>query len=87
MTVITKEHIKGLYFVNLLYEMHLVDERISLSQKKYNNSFLEFEKIIKSEKESFEKWDDYLEWEGYRKKYEQLNIEKKDLDNGNIRVA
>lgn len=87
MTVISKAHIKELYSANLLYELHLVDSRILLFQKKYNTIFLEFEKKIKSEKESFDKWDDYLEWKGYQRKYDQLNIEKKDLEDGNIRVA
>ncbi|MDA3861609.1 MAG: hypothetical protein PF445_10315 [Melioribacteraceae bacterium] len=87
MTTISKDSIKELYSVNLLYELHIVEEKISLFFSKYKLSFLEFEKKIKSKNESFEEWDDYLEWKGYQKKEKQLKLEKKDLDNGNIKVA
>ncbi len=87
MTIISRDSIKELYSVNLLYELHIVEEKIALFFNKYKLGFAEFEERMKSENESFGEWDDYIEWKGYHNKEKQLKLEKKDLDNGNIKVA
>ena len=55
----------------LLYEFHIVREKLRLFEKKYGKSFEEFEIEVKK-KEDFEKWDDYMEWKAYLKAYEDL---------------
>jgi len=35
--------------------------------------FAEFEKSIKNNKESYEKWDGYIEWKAYQHKLDDLN--------------
>jgi hypothetical protein len=54
-----------------LYELHIVKEKIALFEKKYGKTFEEFEREV-FEKESFEKWDDYMEWKAYLKTLEDL---------------
>ena len=50
-------------------------------------SFDRFEKGIKSsKKEDFEKWDDYMEWKGYKKALQRLIKEKRELEVGDYKV-
>ncbi len=86
MFTVTKEAIKNIFYANLFYEIHKTEEIISLFQKKYGKNFEEFEKDVKGGKESFEKWDDYLQWKAYRKTLEKLKKDEKDLASGNIRL-
>lgn len=88
MTTLDLETIKNLYYANIVYEIHVVMDKINYYNSKYNTDFESFEKDIKGEKkEEFEKWDDYMEWKGFQKTLNDLNLKKTDLENGNIKVA
>jgi len=88
MVLIDKEKVKDMYYANLMYEHHRVSEKIRLFEKKYGVSFEKFERDLKdSEKEDFEKWDDYMEWKGYVKVLQKLSKEKKDIEVGNYKVS
>ena len=87
MTVISKEKVKDMYYANLMYEYHRVTEKIRLFEKKYGMSFDRFEKGIKSsKKEDFEKWDNYMEWKGYKKALQRLIKEKREMEVGDYKV-
>ncbi|BCB96666.1 hypothetical protein JZK55_15880 [Dissulfurispira thermophila] len=87
MTIISKEKVKDMYYANLMYEYHRVTEKIRLFEKKYGMPFDRFEKDLKgSEKEDIEKWDDYMEWNGYKKVLQRLIKEKKELEIGDYKV-
>jgi hypothetical protein len=51
--------------------------KIERMEKLYGMSFGEFEKKIKSKKESFKEWDDYILWKGYE---ESLNYWKRIVE-------
>ena len=88
MVIIDKEKAKDMYYANMMYEYHKVYEKIRLFTKKYAMSFEQFEKDIKSsEKEDFEKWDDYMEWKGYENVLQNLIKEKKELEVGDYKVS
>lgn len=88
MTTITKNEVKDLVSTNVIYELHLVDDKISCFQKKYGMDFKSFEQgIHSSSKENFDQWDDYIEWKAYENSYHQLKKEKEDLENGNFKVT
>ena len=59
--LVNDKEVKNLLKADLLYRLHILEEEIRLFEKKYNKKFSEFEKEV-SEKENFEKWDDYLDW-------------------------
>ncbi len=85
--VISKEKVKDMYYANLMYEYRRVSEKIRLYEKKYGMSFDDLEKGLKgSEKEDFEKWDDYLEWKGGEKLLQRLIKEKRELEVGDYKV-
>ncbi len=72
MTIISKEKVKDMYYANLTYEYHRVSEKIRLFEEKYGMSFGKFEKGLKGSEEDIEKWDDYMEWNGYEKVLQRL---------------
>ena len=50
-----------------------INKKIKLFEKKYGQTFVQFEnKIKQSENEDFEEWDDLIEWEAYTHFHEQL---------------
>ncbi len=88
MVIIDKEKAKEMYYANMMCEYHKVNEKIRLFTKKYSKAFDQFEKDIKgSEKEDFEKWDDYMEWKGYENVLQNLIKEKKELEVGDYKVS
>ncbi|MGR3293222.1 MAG: hypothetical protein ACUZ9M_04305 [Candidatus Scalindua sp.] len=88
MVIINKEKAKDMYYANMMCEYHKVTEKIRLFTKKYVMSFEQFEKDIKgSEKEDFERWDDYMEWKGYENVLKKLIKEKRELEVGDYKVS
>ena len=88
MTTISLQAVKELYYANLIYEIHKTKDKIHFLAKKYNLSFDDFEKQVKSsDKEDFTKWDDYMEWKAYEKILTKFSKEKKDLEVGNYQVS
>ncbi len=70
------ETAKKYYYTNLIYELHIAEEKLSLFKKKYQTDFDEFEESLKNQKENFLKWDDYLEWKAFRRVYDELKKNK-----------
>ncbi|UNC93571.1 hypothetical protein [Candidatus Contubernalis alkaliaceticus] len=56
----------------IISELTPVKEFLKLLEQKYQCSFYEFVTRIHNEPESFEKWDDYIEWKWYQRKLEKL---------------
>jgi len=88
MISLSKDNVKKLYETELTFELNQVKDKIELYSKKYNSSFEQFEgKVKNSEKENFEEWDDYMEWNAFQKSYQDLLQKKSDLENDNFKVA
>lgn len=88
MTTIGYDTIKNLYYANIIFELHQVKDKILLFEKKYGKDFNLFEKEIKeSSEENFDNWDDYMEWKAYQNSLVNLSNQKKDLEDGNIKVT
>jgi hypothetical protein len=88
MTTIHKQTILELYYINILYEIHKVDEKLKLLKSKYKITLKQFEKKIKTgRKENFDHWDDYMEWKAYDKSQKELIRKKNDILNGNYKIS
>ena len=87
MTIINSDIIKNLYYTNILYEIHTVEDKLSFFESKYKNNLIKFESDLKSSDENFEKWDDYMEWKAFYKKHQDLSAQKVDIENGNYKVS
>ncbi len=85
--VIEFDTIRDMMYAQLLYDLHQAEEKCKLFHIKYNLDYEQFEKKIQdSERESFEEWDDYMEWKAFQHVITKLETERKELDLGHIRV-
>ncbi len=88
MSILDKEKLKNIYLTEIIYEIHILNDKANIFVLKYNTDFEAFETQIKSKKEEdFEKWDDYLEWKSYNEKLKELIRNKTEIENGNLKVA
>ena len=86
--ILSSESIKNFYYADILYEIHKIEEKIKLFEKKYNLSFKDFEKKVKTRKnENFIIWDDYIEWKSYIKCFNDLNKKKVKVKHENFKVS
>ncbi|ASJ17515.1 hypothetical protein A3L04_10775 [Thermococcus chitonophagus] len=55
-------------------EASKIKEKIKAFETKYGMTFEEFERWLESSREeSFEAWDDHIEWKAYSKKLKELH--------------
>jgi len=74
--------------LRILSEIAPIKEKLRLFEEKYGMTLEEFERRLKSSEESFEEWDDYIEWRAYLKKLKELESRLKEIENAQrIRVA
>ncbi|MEO2151599.1 MAG: hypothetical protein ABGW50_02975 [Thermococcus sp.] len=74
--------------LRVLSEIAPIKEKLRLFEEKYGMTLEEFERKLKSSEESFEEWDDYIEWKAYVKKLKELESRLKEIENAQrIRVA
>ncbi|UCH96716.1 MAG: hypothetical protein JSV88_07655 [Candidatus Aminicenantes bacterium] len=79
---ITRKDIENYVKMKFYTELTLIKEKLTLFEKKYNCDFPQFEKSINEAKEEdFERWDDYIEWKAFYKKYNRLNGRRKNGRN------
>ena len=62
---VSKEEVKGFEKLKAISQIAPIKERIRFFDGKYGCTLGEFKNKIKQEKEDFEKWDDYIEWNAY----------------------
>lgn len=88
MTTVNKNKIKELLYAEILYELHITQDKLKWFNSKYQMEFESFEaKIKNTENENFSEWDDYIEWKGFFNNYKYLIEQKKAIEDENIRVA
>ena len=63
-------------------------EKFSIFKNKYKTDFLTFQsRVENAEKESFEEWDDYIEWDAYEGFLSRIKERVSDIRNGNIQLV
>jgi len=88
MVTISREEVKDIYYSDLIYKFHNIKHKINFYEKKYSMNFIEFEKhILNKKNENITEWDDYIEWKGFSKIYEELLFKKEEIKNGNINIS
>jgi hypothetical protein len=87
MTIINSDSIKNLYYANILYEIHKIEDKLSFFKSKYKTTLDKLESDLKNSAEDFEKWDDFMEWKAFHNKYQDLSSQKADIENGNYKVS
>ena len=87
MVTVPKDHILKLMLGEFFSEKHKAQDKIDFFQKKYNMVFSEFSKKITSEDESFESFDDFIEWKAYTDYLADIENKINDVKNGNLQIA
>ncbi|NJE01539.1 hypothetical protein E3E42_06460 [Thermococcus sp. JdF3] len=86
--VISKRDVLAHERLRVISELAPIREKIRMFEEKYGTTIEEFEKKLKSSKESFEAWDDYIEWKAYVKKLEELKSRLREIEHAQrVRVA
>ncbi len=74
--------------LRIISELAPIREKIRLFEEKYRMTFEEFERKLKSSEESFEAWDDYIEWKAYARKLTELESKLREIEHAQrIRIA
>jgi hypothetical protein len=88
MLIIEKSEVANWLLLSYKSEHKKVADRLELFERKYSQSFSDFEVDIRnSERENFEKWDDYIEWKAYQKSLINLKNNIREIENGHFKVA
>ena len=88
MLVIDKHRVADWMLLSYLAEQRQLEDRIVLYEKKYGQSFEEFEKETKQkESEDYKEWDDLIEWQAYTDFNGHITKTINDIKSGNFKVA
>ena len=88
MLVIDKHRVADWMLLSYLAEQRQLHEKIILYEKRYGQTFKEFEsKTKEKENEDFNEWDDLIEWQAYTNFYENITKTINDIKSGNFQVA
>ena len=70
-----------------LSELHQVREKLGFFQEKYRQNFENFSRKIETEKENFERFDDFMEWKAYTQLFKDIQQKIEDLKHGNFQIT
>lgn len=87
MPTFSKSDLAGGLLLELLSQQHAVNDKLLQMEKRYNTSFELFEVKAKGGDESFEQWDDYMEWKAYLRTAKELEEQIRALKHDDFQVA
>jgi len=85
---VSGEEIKEYEKLKIISQLTPIKEKIKFFEKKYGCSLEDFERSLKEKEESFEEWDDYIEWRAYVESLRDLERRLREIaDAKDIRVT
>ena len=85
---VSGEEIKEYEKLKIISQLTPIKEKIKFFEKKYGCSLEDFERSLKEKEESFEEWDDYIEWRAYVENLRDLERRLREIaDAKDIRVT
>ena len=87
MATVNKKHISELLLMEAYADLHKVKDRIRIFERKHNSNFETFEKMIGSERENFENYDDYIEWKACLAQKKDLEQKIADIKSGKVQIS
>jgi len=86
--VVSKRDVLTYERLKIISELAPIRERVRAFEKKYGMTLKEFEKKLADSEESFEAWDDYIEWKAYVRKLKELEKRLKEIEHAQrVRIA
>lgn len=87
MVQVTKQSVRQWAMFDYLSKKHRFQSDINTFERKYGMSLDSFEKRFEeTEKESYDEWDDYIDWKAAHEFLLRINVKIQDLKNGNIEL-
>ncbi len=88
MLQISKQSISQWLLLSYMAEQTYLSDKIVQFGNKYQSSFADFEvQINAATVESFEAWDDYIEWKAYQDFLENIQQKIIEVKNGNFQMV
>lgn len=87
MISISQTDVVNMVRLERLARLGAVRDRIRWFEHKYACSFDEFEIIVQTGEEDFERWDDYMEWKAYQRVRDDLQHDITELQHGNFEIT
>ena len=87
MQTFSKENISDLLLFDVLADMHFLKRKLTYFVGKYNTDVERFELQVNSGSESFEHYDDLIEWKAYQSEYNALIPKIEELKHGSFQIA
>jgi len=86
--IVSSEDIKTLERLRVISQIAPMREKMRSFERKYGCEFQEFEESIKLRPESFEAWDDLIEWKAYDQALKDLELKLKRIEDAvNVGIA
>ena len=87
MKVFDKQSVGDLLLLDVLADQHRVKRKLAYFTGKYGMDIARFETSVNAESESFERYDDLIEWKAFHATAEELQERIEDLKHGRFQVA
>ncbi len=87
MRTFDRQSVGDLLLLDVLADFHRVKRKLHHFGRKYGGDVEQFERLVESESESFEHYDDLIEWKAYRSVHDELNEQIEELKHGRFQVA
>ena len=87
MTTFDRQSVGDLLLLDVLAEFHRVKRKLEHLARKYGADLSQFERRVESEPESFEHYDDLIEWKAYAATHRELNEKIEELKHGRFQIA
>jgi len=87
MQIFNKQNVGDLLLLDVLADMHRVKRKLAHFVGKYGMDVSQFEARVNSEKESFEHYDELIEWKAYQEVSDELSERIEELKHRRFQVA
>jgi hypothetical protein len=87
MRVFDKQSIGDLLLLDVLADLHRVKRKLAYFAGKYGMDLERFETQVNAQSESFERYDDLIEWKGFQAAYREAVERIEELKHGRFQVA
>jgi hypothetical protein len=87
MSLYNKRSVGDLLLLDIMADMHCLDRKLSYFVRKYKTDLEHFEALLTSRDESFEHYDDLIEWKAYQSEYDALAREIEEIKHGSFQIA
>ena len=87
MQIIDKQSVGDLLLLDVLADLHRVKRKLAHFASKYGADVSQFEVRVNAEGESFEHYDELIEWKAYQAACDELSERIEELKHGRFQVA